>query len=69
MRKIIIDTFELKELMELLKLYGADKKNPEITDLAWSMDTTFDTSEFKEDLAEWSKGQIQFREPKEENNE
>jgi hypothetical protein len=70
MRKIIIDTFELKELIELLKLYGADTNEPVITDLAWQMDDVFFNTkaemDVKNNLTIWSAGQIQFREPKSE---
>jgi hypothetical protein len=64
MEKIIVSLTELKAFIELLKVYGGEKNDPTVTDMAWQMDDVFFNSvadeDFKTSLQYWSEGQISF---------
>jgi hypothetical protein len=65
MDKITVSTTDLKAFIELLKVYGGEKNDPTITDMAWQMDDIFfniplDGEDFKTVLQNWSEGQISF---------
>ena len=65
--KIIISMPDLAVLIDLLILYGQARDHVEIENAGWGLKAFFiGEDEFlKKDLADWSEGQIQYRENEE----